>query len=74
MKRNEDKYDSAKAMSIAEALYQRNTQEVMKLAGEAAVNILEEAYRNGYSQALADFAIEVYPKNITTRETIEIEE
>lgn len=74
MVRKEDKYNGKLAVEIAQRLYTRNTQEVMQLANDCALKTLEDAYRSGYTQALQDFGIEVYPNNITTKETLEIEE
>jgi hypothetical protein len=72
--RKEDKYDPQKAIGVAQSLYTRNQQEVMQMANEAAIGVLESSYRSGYVQALKDHGIEVYPTNITSRETVVIEE
>lgn len=73
-KRLEDKYDGEEAMSIALSMLRQNQQEVAKFLDDNSTEILERAYRAGYTKALEDYGIEIYPKNITSRETIELDE
>lgn len=74
MKRKEDKYDSNDALKIAQSLFNDHQTTVSQMATEAAIDTMERAYRAGYTKALIDHGIEVYPQNITSRQTIEVED
>lgn len=74
MKRLEDKYNGELAMAIAESLLKNNQRTVAEYMENNSVEVLERAFRSGYTQALEDYGIEVYPKNITQIVTETIEE